>query len=435
MGLTEESGMRRSSESDDTSLGPVATGARAARTTGPSGGAMRLLALAGLVGLLAGCAENAWNPWGGNEMPADAATSVENLPPDSRGVITYASYQVAVARDGDTLATVASRVGTTAEALARRNALPADYLLRRGEVLLLPDSVPRPAAGLGAGGLGGGGVTTEPLGGAWSAESAAAAIDAGTPGGTAGGTASTGTAAGGAAGTNPFQNGQSSPLIDPVRHRVERGETAYSIARLYGVSVTALASWNGLGPDLGVRENQELLIPIVSDANRISSGPEADTRPGQATPVAPPPLAAEPLPDDIATATAPASPELGQYRTPAGGRLGAPVSGEVTRTFNAARPNGIAFAAPPGTSVRASGAGEVAAVTDAVGGLGTIVLIRHQDDLITTYSTLTDVTVKEGDRVQAGQVIGKVAERDRPELQFDVFRGTTNVDPTPYLGG
>ena len=35
---------------------------------------------------------------------------------------------------------------------------------------------------------------------------------------------------------------QAEPLIDPVRHRVEPGETAYSIARLYGVSVTALAS-------------------------------------------------------------------------------------------------------------------------------------------------------------------------------------------------
>ena len=69
-----------------------------------------------------------------------------------------------------------------------------------------------------------------------------------------------------------------------MRHRVEAGETAYSIARLYGVSVTALASWNGLGPDLAVRENQELLIPIVGDANRISTEP-ADTQPGQGTPV------------------------------------------------------------------------------------------------------------------------------------------------------
>ena len=77
----------------------------------------------------------------------------------------------------------------------------------------------------------------------------------------------------------------------------------------------------------------------------------------------------------------------------------------------------------------------MALVSEALGGLGTIVLVRHQDDLITTYSTLSDVRVSEGDRVQAGQVLGVVAARENPELQFDVFRGTTSVDPTPYLGG
>ena len=60
-------------------------------------------------------------------------------------------------------------------------------------------------------------------------------------------------------------------------------------------------------------------------------------------------------------------------------------------------------------------------------------LVRHRDDLITTYSTLSDVRVKEGDRVTTGQVLGVVAERDNAELQFDVFRGVDSVDPTPYL--
>ena len=90
---------------------------------------------------------------------------------------------------------------------------------------------------------------------------------------------------------------------------------------------------------------------------------------------------------------------------------------------------------PAGTAVHAAAPGEVALVSEALGGLGTIVLVRHKDDLITTYSTLSDVRVKEGDRVTTGQVLGDVAARDKPELQFDVFRGTTSVDPTPYLGG
>jgi murein DD-endopeptidase MepM/ murein hydrolase activator NlpD len=352
------------------------------------------------------------NPLGSDTAAAPAAQALPNLSPDSRGVITYATYQVAVAQSGDTIDSMASRVGTTPQALAQRNALPQDYILRPGEVLLLPDGVAPAATGLDSGTI-----SSQPLG--WTPEQASAAID--------------GNTAGAAPQTNPFQNGQTQPLIDPVRHRVESGETAYSIARLYGVSVTALASWNGLGPDLAVRENQELLIPIVSDANRISSS--VDTQPGQGTPVAPPPSAAEPLPADITAAVDPASPNLGAQRTPPGGRLAPPVSGSISRQYNPANPNGVAFSVPAGTQVQAAAPGEVALVSEALGGLGTIVLVRHRDDLITTYSTLSDVRVQEGDAVQSGQVLGVVAPRDNPELQFDVFRGTTSVDPTPYLGG
>jgi murein DD-endopeptidase MepM/ murein hydrolase activator NlpD len=107
----------------------------------------------------------------------------------------------------------------------------------------------------------------------------------------------------------------------------------------------------------------------------------------------------------------------------------------VTRQYNPASPNGVGFDVPAGTQVHAAAPGEVALVSEALGGLGTIVLVRHKDDLITTYSTLADVRVSEGDRVQSGQVLGVVAPRDKPELQFDVFRGTNSVDPTPYLGG
>ncbi len=377
-------------------------------TMARSGHAKRARALAGaatvaaLIGL-AGCGGPAFQNVGSD--PAIGS----NLQEDSRGVITYATYQVIVARDGDTMETLASRVGIPASELASRNALPVTYMPRAGEVLLLPDSVPRPAAS--------GDITTAPL--AWSPETASAAIESAAP-------------------TTPpaaAPSAASDPLIDPVRHRVEAGETAYSIARLYGVSVTALASWNGLGPDLSVRTGQELLIPIVSSANQISSAAPADTQPGQTTPVPPPPSATAPLPENIEAGADPASPNLGQFRTPPGGRLSAPVNAPVSRPFNPSSPNGVGFAVAAGTPVKAAGAGEVALISEELGGLGTIVLIRHPDTLMTTYSILQNVTVTKGEQVSAGQTIGSVAPRDNPELQFDVFRGTTAVDPTPYIGG
>jgi len=360
----------------------------------------RRTALAGAACLaLAACAGGA---------PSPSPSAVANSTPDERGVITYASYQVAVARDGDTLETLAARVGAPVGELASLNGLPPGYLMRAGEVVVLPDSVPRPS--------------TSATG--WSPEAAAAAIEAAPIG------------AGAPLpppGQRPLSTPPSEPLIDPVRHRVEPGETVYSIARLYGVSTTALASWNGLGPDLSIRVGQELLIPIVSGANQISGGLE--TAPGAGTTAPPPPIAATPMPENLAPGENPASPDLGQYRTPPGGRLQAPVSGSITRPYNAGNPNGVGYAAAPGTPVRAAASGEVALISEEIGGAGTIVLISHSDDLLTTYSVLSGVTLKKGDRVSAGQVIGTVAPRDRQELQFDVFRGLDPVDPTTYLPG
>jgi murein DD-endopeptidase MepM/ murein hydrolase activator NlpD len=347
-----------------------------------------------------------------------AGGAVPNVPPDSRGVITYATYQVAVARDGDSLDSVAARVGgVSAAELSRLNGLPLDYRLRQGEVLALPDSVPR-GAPMGTSGA--------PTG--WTPEIATQAIDA-APG----------------AGTpppvdNPFGNGQTDLVIDPIRHRVEPGETAYSIARLYGVSVTALASWNGLGPDLAVRANQELLIPVVSGANQIQSG-LPDTFPGQGTPASPPPSAAAPLPTniDVAAGAAPDSPNLSQYRTPPGGRLAPPVDGPVTKPYNLApgpnRSEGIGYGVAAGTPVRAAGTGEVALISESLGDLGTIVIIRHPDDVMTVYGRVSDVTVERGQTVTQGQRIGSVASGPNPELHFEVRRGTESVDPAAYLGG
>ncbi|MBP7241509.1 LysM peptidoglycan-binding domain-containing protein [Amaricoccus sp.] len=360
----------------------------------------RRLALASALCLgLAACA-------GGSVSPSPSA--VANASPDARGVITYASYQVAVAREGDTVATLAARVGGSADEISRLNGLPPDYRMRAGEVLVLPDSVPR--SGVGA----------SPTG--WTPEGAAAAIDAAPAG-----------ASGTAQQPNPFNRGQTEPLIDPVRHRVEAGETAYSIARLYGVSVTSLASWNGLGPDFAIRVGQELLIPVTGSANRISS--TFDSSPGTGTAVPPPPIGATPLPENVAPGENPASPDLGQFRTPAGGRLQAPVSGPIKRSYNAANPSGVGYDVPVGTPVRAASSGAVALISEEIGGGGAIVLLSHSDDVLTTYSVLDNVTLEKGQRVEAGQVIGTVAARQPQEMQFDVFRGTEPLDPTIYLGG
>lgn len=65
---------------------------------------------------------------------------------DSRGLITYPSYQVAVARRGDTVADVATRVGLPADEVARYNGMSPGDSVRQGEILALPRPRPRRGA-------------------------------------------------------------------------------------------------------------------------------------------------------------------------------------------------------------------------------------------------------------------------------------------------
>ncbi|MCA8869312.1 MAG: peptidoglycan DD-metalloendopeptidase family protein [Rhodobacteraceae bacterium] len=332
----------------------------------------------------------------------DPQAPVANTAPrpeaDARGVISYPNYQMAVARSGDTVASVAARIGLGGEELARHNGLVADYALRPGELLALPRRVAANAAS---------GVDITTI-----ASNAITTAEAGKPPADGAVTAGAG-------------------RIEPIRHRVERGETAYSIARLYDVSVTALAKWNGLGSDLAVREGQQLLIPVVeAPASRIID----DSKPGKGTPTPMPPSAAKPLPETVKTATLPPSPDLGKLKTRDDRKFLTPVDGDILQGYSgkSGGNEGIDIAALPGTAVKAAEDGEVALISKSVGS-SIIVLLRHADNIYTVYSNVTGVSVKKGDKIKRGQPIGKVADGSPSYLHFEVRRGTESVDPAPYL--
>lgn len=332
------------------------------------------------------------------------AVQVETAPrpePDARGVISYTGYQVAVARRGDTVSDVAARIGLAPDALARFNGIAVDASLRDGELLALPSRVA---------------ATDQPTtSGVDIAALASNAIDR-------------------AELDDPVapQTAPQDRAAEPIRHKVARGETAYSISRLYGVTVRALADWNALGPDLKVREGQFLLIPLV-----LPSDPEkADTAPpGTGSRIAPPPSAATALPpDDTATPVAPpSSPDLGQYRTVTSARFAMPVDGKIIRSFSPGKSEGLDIAGAPGGPVTAAADGRVAAVTRDTDRV-TILVVEHDDGFLTVYGNIDGVQVAKGDRVTRGQAMAVLPAGTTPVLHFQVIDGATPVDPADYLG-
>jgi len=66
------------------------------------------------------------------------------------------------------------------------------------------------------------------------------------------------------------------------------------------------------------------------------------------------------------------------------------------------------------------------------------VILFHGGRWTTTYSFLSRVTVKEGDKVRAGERIGLVGDTGlakEPQLHFEIRRNRVPLDPAKYLPG
>ncbi len=345
---------------------------------------------------------------GGNGAPAALPQTEARPQADSRGVLSYPGYQVAVARSGDTVRDVASRVGLPAEDLARHNGLPLDAPLRGGEIVALPRRVAEPSPATGA-------ISTGPItpGAVDIATLAGGAIER------AGG--------GGAPAPAPAAAG-----TQPVQHQVTRGETAFTIARSYGVSVEALAQWNALDSQFSVREGQFLLIPPVMNTRTAAAGPITPP-PGTGSTAPLPPSSAQPLPPPPAAApAAPAAPPPQTTAATPRAQFAMPVQGPIIRAFARGRNDGIDIGAPAGTPVRAADGGTVAAITENTDGVP-IVVVRHPNELLTVYAGLDNVTVQRGATVTRGQQIATVRAAPTPFLHFEIRRGMEALDPGPFL--
>jgi len=367
--------------------------------------------------VLAGCSQPLdfdLRGFGSGFNTSDAARNItaERPQADDRGVISYPNYQVAVARPGDRIADIAARIGLSADELGRYNGISADVVLRANEVVALPRRVEEPSLASGAVVAG----QIRPQSGIDITSLASDAINR---------------ASNTAKPQSALPKNQSG--VEPIRHKVERGETAFSISRLYNVSVRALSDWNGLGPDLAVRSGQYLLIPVTIEAAPISTQPSAPGL-GSTTPV--PPSAATPLPDtsDAKPVPTPTSPNLSVGKTSASGtsRLAMPVDGKIIRSYAKGRNDGIDIAAAAGSTVRAAADGMIAAITRDTEQVP-ILVIKHANNLLTVYAGIDGLVVKKGDKVKRGQKIAEIRAGNPSFLHFEVRQGLDSVDPVAFL--
>ena len=117
-----------------------------------------------------------------------------------------------------------------------------------------------------------------------------------------------------------------------------------------------------------------------------------------------------------------------------------PASGRVISGFgsstNGERNDGINIALPMGAPIKAAASGTVSYSGSELKDYGNLLLIKHADGWTTAYAHNEKLLVAKGDTVVQGQVIanvGRTGNVDRPQLHFEVRRGTQAMDPLSYL--
>ncbi|AJY09743.1 peptidoglycan DD-metalloendopeptidase family protein [Burkholderia dolosa] len=187
------------------------------------------------------------------------------------------------------------------------------------------------------------------------------------------------------------------PGVLPGYYRVNPGDTLAGIASAYGQRVQDVASWNRMAP---------------TDA----------VTPGQVLRVAPPPAATS------LAQPAPAAPQPGALAWPA--------TGVVTTPFAAGKTRGIVIAASgPDHSVRAAANGRVVYAGSGVKAYGPLVILKHDNGLITAYGHNGKLLVNEGDAVRAGQPVAEMGTdaSGRATFEFEVRQNGKVVDPMNFL--
>jgi murein DD-endopeptidase MepM/ murein hydrolase activator NlpD len=196
---------------------------------------------------------------------------------------------------------------------------------------------------------------------------------------------------------------------------VQSGDTAASVSNRYAADSEVLIELNDLPQSGSLAGRDEIFVSKEGGK--------------------PPGTGASPSAGQVLAVSAP------KARCGVGGRpcLEWPVKGRVSSGFGArsnGHHDGIDIPAARGASVAAAEKGKVLYSGDDIKGYGNLIIMRHDNSIITVYAHNEENLVKEGDTVKRGQSIAKVGDTGSANgvhLHFEVRVDEQPKDPLLYL--
>ncbi len=217
----------------------------------------------------------------------------------------------------------------------------------------------------------------------------------------------------------------------PVRstrghYTVRRGDTLYSIAWQHGLAYRELASLNGIRPPYTIYVGQRLRVG--PSAPKAAAGRPAAAQSIPASKPVASPSPTRPTPP-VQAAEQPLPATVSKWVWPAQGKL--------LRGFRSDSPGkkGVDIGGRRGQPVMAAAGGKVVYTGSGLVGYGRLIIIKHNDSLLSAYGHNSKLLVKEGERVEAGQVIAKMGSSGTvgTRLYFEIRKDGKPVNPLRYL--
>ena len=203
------------------------------------------------------------------------------------------------------------------------------------------------------------------------------------------------------------------PPVTGVIHKVKSGETVYSIAKKYDISAQGIVDF-----PFNEFSNDETFSLAVGQTLMVPDGVVPDVKPWSPTS------------------------SLARVLTPDAGSVSAtgswiwPASGRITQRYLAWH-KGVDIANKSGGAILAADSGRVvvAGWLDNAG-YGNRVMVDHGNGYLTLYAHLAKISVKVGQSVKRGDVLGAMGSTGRStgtHLHFEIRTSGGNVNPLSYL--
>jgi lipoprotein NlpD len=185
--------------------------------------------------------------------------------------------------------------------------------------------------------------------------------------------------------------------------------------------------------------------PAAANADpNLKTGPQGIKRPyGEVAAVvpttAPVTVTATPTPPAPAPAPAPAAaplpPAAGGSGLLDGVAFGWPSGGIILQNFDETSSKGLSLGGKAGDVVRAAADGRVIFSGAGPRGYGNLIIVKHQNELLSVYAHNRSLAVKEGENVKRGQKIAELGNSgtDKPKLHFEIRQQGKPIDPLAVL--